>query len=151
MGRLGRIRRYEKVNKFFKKHPTERLLAIENLWGFSSGEGVAHRSAFMSFEALSGQPIPIPNHGEHFLVVTSEALYWGDEPGSMHRIPISYIDGVHYDMGLGSPEVRQLEVAANGDGVAAGLPLIQYWYTSSAAANSVISTFPGKKSIERSS
>ena len=145
MGRLGRIARFKKVNKYFKNHPTERLLAVENLWGFSSGEGVIHRSAAMSLEALSGQGAAIPNHGEHFLVVTSEALYWGDEPKTMHRIPLSSIDDVGVDFNFGNQQVRQLEIAANSDGVAAGHPLIQYWYVSQAAALVVMTSFKETK------
>lgn len=132
MGMVGRLRLYKKVEKSFKSHPEERLVTIENLWGFTSDEGAIHKPASMTTAALSGQGVAIPNHGEHLLVLTDTALYRVDDPSAMYRIPHSSIDSVDFSPASGG--IAELIVSATSEGVESGHPLSQFWYVSDRTA-----------------
>jgi len=132
MGRVGRLRNYKKVEKSFKNHPTERLITIENLWGFTSDEGAIHKSASLSLGAISGEGAVIPNHGEHLLVLTDMALYRGDDPQTMYRIPHSSIDSVDYLPA--SDGLAELRINTNSEGIEDRHPFMQYWYLSHGVA-----------------
>ena len=119
MGMVGRLRLYKKVEKSFKSHPEERLVTIENLWGFTSDEGAIHKPASMTTAALSGQGVAIPNHGEHLLVLTDTALYRVDDPSAMYRIPHSDIDEVQFGASA-SGGVVELTISASSEGVEKG-------------------------------
>lgn len=133
MGPLKRLRVFKRFEKAFKDHPDELLVTIQNLWGYTSGKGALHLPASMSIEALSNQGAAIPNHGEHVLVVTDAALYRGDEPEQVYRIPFSNIEEIDFGLEPDQP-VREVAIRANSEGIENGHPAVQYWYVSTDVA-----------------
>jgi hypothetical protein len=126
MGTLGRIRAYKKVEKWFKNNSSERVIEIENLWGFTSEGPSIHKPASLSTSSLSGGLSPVPNHGEYLLVITDQALYRGDDPDSMYRIPLSALDSIDYIPASGG--IAEMALRSSGAGIADGHPMVQYWY-----------------------